>query len=93
MTPGPDGEDDGHGGQKFGTNHELGVDEGVESNAEVEANEEAEIVGTGQTTDALASLTREPTTELNTSRILVTVVRPLSEAQRTVSGNPRWSKS
>ena len=49
----------------------------------------AEVVATGHITDALASRTRVFTTELNTSRILVTVVRPLSETQRTVSGNPR----
>jgi len=89
VTPGPDGEDDGHGGQKFGPNHEVGVAEAVGSNAGVETNEGAEVVGTGQTTDALASRISAPITELNTSRILVTVVRPLSETQRTVSGNPR----
>ena len=97
MTPGPDGEDDGHGGQNRGATHELGfgvvpaVNEGVLAvNVGVLA---VVVVAPGQITDALTSRTSAPITELKTSRILVTVVRPLSEAQRTVSGNPRWSKS
>jgi len=65
VTPGPDGDEDVHGGQIVGVNHELGVEVVV-----------VEVVATGQTTDALASRMREPTTKLNTSRILVTVVRP-----------------
>jgi len=88
VTPGPDGEDDEHGGQIVGMYHELGfgvvpaVNMGVLAVVVV-------VVPIGQITDALASRTSVPITELNTSRILVTVVRPLSETQRTVSGNPR----
>jgi len=90
VTPGPDVDEDGHGGQNVGLNHELGF--WVESNMELEVNVGVVVVvvvATGQITEALASRTSAPITELKTSRILVTVVRPLSEAQRTVSGKPR----